>query len=174
MHRLVQTRDGRDTLTIQPRYVVPMLVLAALTGAFFLARRFRPLGRGASLAVRGLAVAPLFASGMLHLVRPAVFVSLVPPPLPQQSWLIVATGVPELLGAAGLLIPATRRPAAVCLAIFMVAIFPANVYIAGRTVQGLTMPGVPARTAMQAAYIVLLLVAGWGLPARPQRVESRI
>ncbi len=78
--------------------------------------------------------------------------------------MIVATGVPELLGAAGLLVPRTRRLASICLAVLMIAIFPANVHIAGQTVSGLRMPGVPVRTAMQAAYIALLLLAGWGMP----------
>ena len=151
---------------IHLRYALPMCGLAALTAVFFVTRRFYPLPRRAAVAVRVVAALPLVASGLLHLTRPQVFVALLPPPIPQQAWVIVLTGVPELLGAAGLFLEPTRRAAAVCLALYMVAIFPANVYIAGQTVQGLTMPGVPVRTSMQAAYIVLLLVAGWGLPAR--------
>ncbi|SPM34414.1 Uncharacterized membrane protein, partial [Mycobacterium rhizamassiliense] len=37
-------------------------------------------------------------------------------------------GVLELLGAAGLLLPATRVAAALCLLALMLAMFPANVY----------------------------------------------
>jgi uncharacterized membrane protein len=48
----------------------------------------------------------------------------------------------------------------------MIVIFPANVYAAGRNVGGLHMPSVPVRLAMQIVYIVLLLMAGWGLPKR--------
>ncbi|RRA48648.1 DoxX family membrane protein [Acidipila sp. EB88] len=148
------------------RSIPPVLTLAAVTAAFFLTRRFRPLSPRIGLVVRCIAAAPLVASGIVHLARPSVFTSLLPPPLPQQPWLIVVTGLPELLGAAGLFLPSTRRAAALSLAVFMIAIFPANVYVAGKTVGGLTMPEVPLRTSMQAAYIVLLLVAGWGLPAK--------
>ena len=148
------------------RYAAPLVGLSVLTLVFFTTRRFRALPPRAATAVRVLAAVPLVASGIVHLARPGLFVSLLPPPLPQNAWVIVITGVPELLGAIGLFVPATRRAAAVCLAAFMVAIFPANVYAAGRTIHGLTMPEVPVRTTMQAAYIVLLLVAGWGIPAR--------
>jgi uncharacterized membrane protein len=160
-------------MKIEPRYVVPLLTLSALTVAFFLTRRFRPLRPGLALGLRLVAAVPLVVSGSLHLVRPGVYVSLLPPPLPRQAWLIVATGLPEILGAAGLFVPQTRRAAALCLAVFMIAIFPANVHVAGHTVHGLPMPTVPVRTAMQAAYIVLLLVAGWGVPLRRRLGDFR-
>ena len=156
---------------VQFRYVVPLAAFSTLTATFFVTRRFRPLSSRVALGLRVAAAAPLVASGALHLLHPQAFVSLLPPPLPQQSWLIIVTGVPELLGAAGLFFAPTRRAAGLCLALFMVAIFPANVYVAGRTVAGLAMPGVPVRAAMQAGYIVLLLVAGWGVPVR--RSEAR-
>jgi uncharacterized membrane protein len=93
-----------------------------------------------------------------------MFVALLPPPFPRQAWLIVLTGLPELLGAAGLWLPRTRKTASVCLAVFLIAIFPANIYVAGQTVAGLPMPRIPTRLAMQAAYILLVLIAGWGVP----------
>ena len=156
-------------MTIQPRYAVPLLTLSAVTAAFFLTRRFRPLRPGLALGLRLAAAAPLVASGALPLVRPQAYVSLLPPPFPPQAWIIVVTGLPELAGAAGLFLPQTRRAAALCLALYMIAIFPANVHVAGRIVHGLPMPTIPVRTAMQAAYILLLLVAGWGLPVSSKK-----
>ena len=147
-----------------------MLLLCAVPALFFAgARRFRPAPPRVAAGLRVVAVVPLFASGMLHLARPEVFVPLLPPPVPPAAWIIVATGIPELLGAVGLLLPRWRRAASVNLALLMSAIFPANIHVAGRAVAGLPMPGVPARAAMQAAYMALLLVAGWGLPARSER-----
>ncbi len=116
------------------------------------------------MGLRLAAAVPLVGSGLLHLARPAMFVALLPPPFPRQAWLIVATGIPELLGAAGLFVPRTRKTAAVCLALLMIAITPANIYIAGQTVSGIAMPSIPVRTTMQAVYILLLLAAGWGMP----------
>ena len=143
-----------------------MLLLAGVGAAFFATRRFCPLPGRWAVAVRVLAAAPLLGSGALHLLRPAVFVPLLPPPIPPRAWIIVLTGVPELLGAAGLCVPRFRRPAAAWLAVFLLVIFPANIHIAGQTVAGLTMPGVPVRTAMQAVYMTLVLLAGWGRPVR--------
>ena len=151
-------------LAIDARYTLPLLSLSAVAAAFFLAGRFRPLHGKLGAGVRIAATLPLVLSGTLHLVRPEVFVTLLPPPFPQRAWLIVLTGLPELLGALGLWVPQARRTASVCLAVFMIAIFPANIYVAGQTVGGLPMPQVPVRLAMQAVYIVLILFAGWGVP----------
>jgi hypothetical protein len=52
----------------------------------------------------------------------------------------------------------------------MIAIFPANVNAAGEVVGGLHMPSVPVRLAMQVVYILLLLMAGWGV--RGKRAQS--
>src|SRR6516164_2297556 len=54
-------------------------------------------------------------------------IRMVPPVFPQAGVLVSATGVLEILGAVGLLVPATIRPAAVCLAILLIALFPANI-----------------------------------------------
>jgi uncharacterized membrane protein len=51
------------------------------------------------------------------------------------------------------------------LALLMIAVFPANVYIAHYNVGGLHT-SVPARTAMQVIYITLLLMVVWGIPRR--------
>lgn len=143
------------------RYALPMLALTAVGVALLWPRRRRPLGPKVVTALRVAAAAPLVASGALHLLRPEVYVPLLPPPFPQSKALIVGTGVPELLGAVGLFVPQTRRAAAAALVVFLIAIFPANVYVAGQTVSGLPMPDVPIRTAMQAAYMALVVAAGW-------------
>jgi uncharacterized membrane protein len=151
-------------VAIDARNAVPLAALGALTGAFFIARRFRPVRGIPGVALRSVVSLPLVLSGTLHVLRPAMFVALLPPPFPRQAWLIVLTGLPELLGAAGLWLPRTRKTASVCLAVFLIAIFPANIYVAGQTVAGLPMPRIPTRLAMQAAYILLVLIAGWGVP----------
>jgi uncharacterized membrane protein len=93
-------------------------------------------------------------------------VTIVPTFFPYRPQLILLSGVLELAGAVGLLLPAFTRAASACLAVLMIAIFPANVYAANQFVGGLHMPGVPVRLAMQVIYILLLLIAGWGIPRR--------
>lgn len=146
------------------RYLLPLAALSSVAAAYLLVRP-RPLPARAAGPLRIAAAAPLLASGVVHILRPALYLPLIPPPFPRAVWFAGLTGIPELLGAAGLFVPRTRRAAAVCLSIYMVAIFPANVFVAGQTIGGFPMPSVPVRTAMQAAYILLLLFAGFGLPA---------
>jgi uncharacterized membrane protein len=146
------------------RYTLPLVTLGALAAGLLLARRYQPLGRRTRYVLAGLAALPLVASGTLHLLRPTAFLPLLPPWVPDRLALIVATGLPELAGAAGLFFALTRRSASVWLVVLMIVIFPANIYVAGEQVQGLTMPGVPVRTAMQAGYILLLLIVGYGWP----------
>lgn len=146
------------------RYTLPLLTLGAVTAGLLFARHHRPLGKRAWYVLAGLAALPLVVSGTVHLLQPAVFVPLLPRWVPDRTALIVATGLPEVAGAVGLFFAMTRRLAAAWLAVFMIAIFPANIYVAGERVHGMAMPGVPVRLAMQAGYIFLLLLVGYGWP----------
>jgi len=82
----------------------------------------------AAIAV-GLA-AMFVLTGIAHFAPPMRrdLIAIVPPRLPAPGLLVTVTGVLELLGAAGLLLPVTRVAAAVCLLALMLAMFPANVY----------------------------------------------
>lgn len=100
----------------------------------------------------GLALMFLLTGGA-HFSRAmrADLIGMVPPGLPRPDLLVTTTGVLELAGAAGLLIPATSRWAAACLALLMLAMYPANVSAAKRGVaQG---DPLPARTALQVLFI---------------------
>ncbi len=54
-------------------------------------------------------------------------VRMMPPAIPWPRALVYFTGLCEIAGAMGLLIPATRRVAGIALIVFFVAVFPANV-----------------------------------------------
>jgi uncharacterized membrane protein len=154
-------------------YLITTATLIATVAAFFLWGR-RGLSEFGWLqwVLRVIAVLPLLASGVLHFTRTALMASIIPPFFPDRPQLVLLTGVLEFAGAVGLLLPAFTLVASTCLAVFMIAIFPANVYAANQTVGGLHMPSVPIRLAMQVVYILLLLVAGWGVPRRPRENRS--
>ena len=57
-------------------------------------------------------------------------IGMVPPALPAPALLVAITGVLELLGAIGLLIPWTRVAAAYGLILLLLAMFPANIHAA--------------------------------------------
>jgi uncharacterized membrane protein len=63
--------------------------------------------------------------------------AMIPPPLTGALWVIYLTGVLEIAGAFGLLLPRWRKWAAWGLAALLVAMLPANVYAA--------LNGVPLR-----------------------------
>jgi uncharacterized membrane protein len=80
---------------------------------------------------RGLLAAFFLASGVNHFVSPRFYRAIVPPPLRDDAKLVVdVSGVAEVLGGLGVLLPRTRRAAGAGLVALLVAVFPANVYMA--------------------------------------------
>ncbi|QCB37545.1 DoxX family membrane protein [Sphingobium sp. PAMC28499] len=65
-------------------------------------------------------------AGAAHLMRPAGFVAITPHWVPEPQTVVALTGIAELAGAAGLMIPATRRAAAIALALYALCVWPAN------------------------------------------------
>lgn len=133
----------------------------------------RPLRR-ASLVVLSFAFA---AAGALHLSHPAPFLLITPDWVPHPEQVVRATGAAELLGAAGLLFPRTRKAAAAALALYAVAVFPANVKHA---VEGVAVPGLPdswwyhgPRLAFQPVIVLWALwVGGWFDRAASRRLDG--
>jgi uncharacterized membrane protein len=81
----------------------------------------------------------------------ADLIAMVPPALPNPGLLVTLTGILELAGAVGVLIPATAPVAAACLIALMIAMFPANVSAARRKVAQCDPIG--RRTALQLVFI---------------------
>ena len=69
-------------------------------------------------------------SGVVHLVKPDVYRPLMPSWVPAHREVILGSGVVELACAAGLVTPATRRPAGLASALLLAAVFPGNVKMA--------------------------------------------
>jgi uncharacterized membrane protein len=70
------------------------------------------------------------AAGINHFLHPSVYVRAVPPWLPAPVLLVQISGICEILGGIGALLPSTRRLAGVGLIALLVAVFPANVQMA--------------------------------------------
>jgi uncharacterized membrane protein len=74
----------------------------------------------------------LTATAHVTRTRRSDLIAMVPPRQPRPDLLVTATGILELLGAVGLLVPATARLAAGCLAALLVAMFqPCKRYVTG-------------------------------------------
>ena len=75
-----------------------------------------------------LILATIFVvAGVTHFVKPSWFVRIVPLWLPAPLALVLISGLFEILGGVGVLLPATRVAAGWGLIALLVAVFPANV-----------------------------------------------
>ena len=72
----------------------------------------------------------LAVTGSLHVFAPEPYVRIIPERLPAPYTLVYASGVAELLCAAGLAMPRTRRRAGWAAALLFVAVLPANLTMA--------------------------------------------
>ncbi len=111
----------------------------------------------------GSAAVLFFGAGVLHFAKPGPFLKIVPAYLPNPALLVKISGAAELAGAAGLLIPVTRRSAAWGLVALLLAVFPANVYMATHSIQ-VTRTPLPSwalwtRLPLQAGLIWWVLAA---------------
>ena len=79
--------------------------------------------------------AALVGVGVLHFVNPEPFIRIVPPALGDARLLVYVSGVFEVLGGVGLMVPRTRRAAAWGLILLYLAVFPANIYMAMEGIQ---------------------------------------
>jgi uncharacterized membrane protein len=80
--------------------------------------------------VRWFITVAMVGVGVLHFVQPEDFVAIVPEVLPAKLALVYVSGVAEIAGGLGLILPATRRLAAWGLIALYVAVFPANINMA--------------------------------------------
>lgn len=104
--------------------------------------------------VLGLAMVGI---GVTHFTAPRGFVKIVPKWLPAPGALVAISGVFEILGGVGLLIPATQVFSAWGLIALYIAVFPANVNMAVNQLQVSKKP-IPvwtmwARLPLQAVLI---------------------
>ncbi|MEO8840334.1 MAG: DoxX family membrane protein [Kofleriaceae bacterium] len=72
----------------------------------------------------------MVGAGINHFRSPAPYLGMMPAELPHPVFLVQLTGVFEILGGLGLILPQTRRLTAWCLIALFVAIFPANLNMA--------------------------------------------
>jgi len=75
-------------------------------------------------------VALFFGVGVMHFIKTETFASAMPNYLPEKILLVQLTGVIEILGAVGLLISKTRKAAGICIALFLICVFPVNLNMA--------------------------------------------
>ena len=128
---------------------------------------------------RWLAAATFTYTGVKHFTSADAFRAICPAALPRPDVLVVVSGVAEIAGAVGLLVPRLRRAAGWGLVALLIAVFPANVHMAVSRDPAVTF-GLPrwlllARLPLQAVLIAWVLWVGESLgkasARRPEPVE---
>ena len=147
-----------------------MAVVVVLVASLLIARVLGALAVPAldswPVATRVGLAAMFFFTALAHFNRMrGDLVRMVPPSFPFPQHLVTFTGVCEVLGAVGILVPTTRRLAGICIVLLLIAVFPANASAAKR---GLTLAGKPVtplwlRLPVQIVFIALT----WWSTQRP-------
>ena len=156
-----------------------MAPFIVLTGTFLLLRslvaRFVPSFRSPVSSARFALAAMLLLTASAHFgSRRPDLVRMVPDSFPAPELLVTLTGIAELLGAAGLLVPRLAPWAGAALALLFVAMFPANVHAAR---EGLTIGGAPVtplvpRALLQVLFVAAALYAGFGGRRRRRTADA--
>lgn len=125
--------------------------------------RWRDTGRWALAAV-------FVGAGVVHLAAPGLYEPAMPPFVPAHRALIFLSGLAEIAGGAGLIAPSPhlRRAAGGGLAVLLVAVYPANVWMA---VDGVGGPAwlLWARLPLQGALVAAVLGASGAFTETPVR-----
>jgi imidazolonepropionase-like amidohydrolase/uncharacterized membrane protein len=138
-----------------PFYIMLVAIaLARVTGAL----AWAPLDDWHTATRVGLAVMFMVTAAAHFDSTRADLIRMVPPQFPDPGLMVTFTGLTELAGAIGLLIPRTSRAAAYALIVQLAAMFPANVYAAkhGLQVRGRLATPLVLRTPLQLVWIGLL------------------
>jgi uncharacterized membrane protein len=104
--------------------------------------------------------------GVAHFVLTEAEMRIVPPFIPWPRAAVLVSGVFELLGAAGILIPVTRRAAGVGLFLLTIAVTPANIYMLQHSEAfGVARWALIVRLPFQVALLAMILWSTWNTQA---------
>jgi uncharacterized membrane protein len=106
---------------------------------------------------RGLLGVLMVSAGLYHFVNPEPYLMMMPDYLPGHEALVFISGVFEVLLGAALFVPKFRVLAGWGLIALLIAVWPANIYMASEGIQppGMAMSPTVAwvRVAFQAVFI---------------------
>jgi uncharacterized membrane protein len=154
-----------------------LLVVFAALSVLPIAHVNAPGLRSARSRLR-IALAAMFVlTGSMHFTATESFLQMIPDFLPARREAVFLSGLAELAGAIGLLVPRLRRAAGLGLAAMLVAVFPANVNVAVNNLQIDSITGDPLlqwlRLLLQPVLICLVLWAStWANRVPSMRVAA--
>ncbi|MDR7153351.1 putative membrane protein [Sphingobium xenophagum] len=76
----------------------------------------------------GLLALAYLITGVAHLRSPGGFIAITPDWVPFPASVVWLTGIAEIAGAVGLMLPPLRRAAGIGLALYALCVWPANIH----------------------------------------------
>ncbi|WP_274366278.1 DoxX family protein [Paenibacillus thermotolerans] len=144
-----------------------MVPFYALIAAFLLFKTLGLIGlsyfEGWHSPLQGAVAVMLLITASAHWgSRRPDLIRMVPLVFPKPDWIITVTGLLEIAGAIGILIPATSSIASICLVMLFIAMFPANVRAAREklTIGGRPVPKMLPRSILQLIFVAAVFLAG--------------
>ncbi|MBO1005055.1 MULTISPECIES: DoxX family protein [Bacillaceae] len=104
------------------------LVFLSRTGLIFKDKSYR------SLATYAMAAFLIFF-GLSHFYKQNELILMLPEFIPFPEFIVFITGIIEIVLAIGLIYPASRKLSGILLAIYFIAVLPANIYKALHTIE---------------------------------------
>lgn len=121
---------------------------------------------------RALCALFFVAAGTGHFIIPSFYLAMMPPWLPAPLLLVQLSGVAEVAGGIGLLIPRVRRAAGIGLIVLLIAVFPANIQmLLNARAAGTPELGLWIRLPFQVLFIWWALAVSRTGPSAPIRPE---
>lgn len=113
----------------------------------------------------------LIIVGITHFIRPEQYARIVPPVFPAFTS-VYLSGVFEILGGIGLMIPSLSVLAAWCLIALFIGVFPANIYM---TIHNIKIEGIPQNQLLYLARLpfqAVLIAWAWWYTKYPKQPEG--
>jgi uncharacterized membrane protein len=77
------------------------------------------------------------SAGIMHFVKPKMYVKIIPPYFPNPKLLNVISGLLEIIFGIGLIFTLSRTYSAIGIVLLLIAVFPANIYMYRKGVNGI-------------------------------------
>lgn len=119
--------------------------------------------------LRGVLAVAIIIVGITHFTKPEPYVSIVPPQLPAPLELVYISGVFEILGGIGLLIPYVSVAAAWGLIALFIAVFPANINQAVNAIPIEGIPHIPILYWFRLPFQAVLIAWAWWYTREPEK-----
>jgi uncharacterized membrane protein len=92
-------------------------------------------------------------AGIMHFVKPRMYIRIIPPYLPKPEILNALAGAFEIILGLGLFFTGTRSISAIGIILLLLAVFPANIYMYQKGAKGIPKWALFLRLPLQFAMI---------------------